>query len=415
MIWQIKDILNGFKERSGFSILTATIISRILSFISYWIALQLIDNTRLGFVIYAFTIVSFIIPFSGLGLHQSLIRFGALAKTVDEKNRMFIYVLKRGTLLSFLLVFLLIALVYIFNDFFLPYRFYLIILSLLIPSSFLIEILKILFRLKYQNRLFAIVEIVYNVLLVTLVLVLSYLYKELGYCIALVITPLATAMLFLTKLNLKSNVTPTRVNLSFWKYGIYASLSNVATQFLSVIDILLIGYLLKDTEMVTTYKYISLIPLSLVFLPRVFLTTDFVYLTENISDKKQTVKYIKNYLILFTLISFFSIVISFLLSKEILLLFDKGFIEFVHTFNTLILGVSGILILRGLYGNLLSAIGKASINYWIALIALLINILLNYYFIPIYGILGAAITSALLMWLTGLLSTLLFYRFYNKL
>ena len=63
----------------------------------------------------------------------------------------------------------------------------------------------------------------------------------------------------------------------------FASLSNVVTQLLFVIDILLIGYLLNDSEMVTNYKYISLVPLSLLFLPRAFMNADFVAFTENIN------------------------------------------------------------------------------------------------------------------------------------
>jgi O-antigen/teichoic acid export membrane protein len=63
---------------------------------------------------------------------------------------------------------------------------------------------------------------------------------------------------------------------------------------------------------------------------------------------------------------------------------------------------------------LLSAMGKASINFWIAIIAILLNLVLNYMLIPKYGIFGAAITSATLMWITSILSVLLFYYYYKK-
>ena len=78
-------------------------------------------------------------------------------------------------------------------------------------------------------------------------------------------------------------------------------------------------------------------------------------------------------------------------------------------------GISGIFMFRGLYGNLLSSIGKAHINYYIATIALLLNIVSNYYLIPKYGIRGAAITSALLMWFTGIASYVWFLYLYKKL
>ena len=79
------------------------------------------------------------------------------------------------------------------------------------------------------------------------------------------------------------------------------------------------------------------------------------------------------------------------------------------------IGICGILIFRGIFGNLLSSIGKAQINYYITSIALLLNIVSNNYFIPIYGIKGAAITTSILMWLTGIVSFIWFKILYKNL
>jgi len=417
MIKGVNDILKDFRHRSGLHILFATFIARIMSFFASWIALQLIEDTKLGLVIYAFTIISFIIPVSGLGLHQSLIRYSALLKEESHKNSLFIYVLKKGVFWSFFIVVLVIASSYIFSSFLIDSQLFVIILSLAIPTSFLLEIIKVQFRLNHQNRQFAMVEITYNIILVMMVFILSFTFKEVGYSVALVATPLMCSIIFFNKLNInfskhqKLSIT----DLSFWKYGFFSSLSNVATQFLSAIDILLIGYLLNQSELVTIYKYVALVPLALLFLPRVFLTTDFVNLTEKIFEKNYIKNYIKNYMILFTLISIIIGFFSFLFANQILLFFGPNFTLYSNSFLVLIFGVVGILIFRGLFGNLLSSIGKAHINYWIALTAILINLILNYNFIPIYGVFGAAMTSAILMWFTGIISMLMFFKYYSKL
>lgn len=417
MIKGVKDILKDFRHRSGLHILFATFIARIMSFFASWIALQLIEDTKLGLVIYAFTIISFIIPVSGLGLHQSLIRYSALLKEESHKNSLFIYVLKKGMFWSFFIVVLVIASSYIFSSFLIDSQLFVIILSIAIPTSFLLEIIKVQFRLNHQNRQFAMVEITYNIILVMMVFILSFTFKEVGYSVALVATPLMCSIIFFNKLNInfskhqKLSIT----DLSFWKYGFFSSLSNVATQFLSAIDILLIGYLLNQSELVTIYKYVALVPLALLFLPRVFLTTDFVNLTEKIFEKNYIKNYIKNYMILFTSISIIIGFFSFLFANQILLFFGPNFTLYSNSFLVLIVGVVGILIFRGLFGNLLSSIGKAHVNYWIALTAILINLILNYYFIPIYGVFGAAMTSAILMWFTGIISMLMFFKYYSKL
>jgi O-antigen/teichoic acid export membrane protein len=249
------------------------------------------------------------------------------------------------------------------------------------------------------------------------VFLLSYFYKELGYTIALLITPLLTSIFFFRKLkiNFSSYNKLSVIDFSFWKYGFFASLSNVLTQLLFVIDILLIGYLLEATAMVTNYRYISLIPFSLLFLPRVFIATDFVAFTEKIHNKKYILNYMKSYMLFFFSISVCMFFCSFLFAEQILSLLDTTFIKFVDTFLILMLGIVGIYIFRGLYGNLLSSIGKAHINYYISGTALILNLITNYFFIPKYGIKGAAITSAILMWLTGIASLIWFWYLYKKL
>jgi O-antigen/teichoic acid export membrane protein len=377
----------------------------------------LISNEELGVVLFAYNIIVFLIPISGFGLHQSLIRYGALLKEKEEKNSLFLYVLKKGLLASITLIALIII-----SSFFITFKFentqlYVIILSFIILPSFIFEITRAQFRLLHNNKYYAYTEFAHSIILLLSVFLLSYLFQETGYAIALLITPLITSLLFIKKLNIdfSSKIKLTITNFSFWKYGFFASLSNVLTQLLFVIDILLIGHLLEDTEMVTNYRYISLIPFSLLFLPRVFIATDFVTFTEKIYNKKYIFNYIKSYMLFFLMISCLILLISYLFAEQILTILDPNFTQFVDTFLILMIGITGIYIFRGLFGNLLSSIGKAHVNYYIASFALIINVITNYYLIPKYGIKGAAITSALLMWFTGIISLIWFLFLYKNL
>jgi len=166
--------------------------------------------------------------------------------------------------------------------------------------------------------------------------------------------------------------------------------------------------------LVTAYKYVSIIAFSLLFLPGILLTTDFVNLTERIYDKTYIANYSKNYHLFFVLFCLVTGLLFYPLSGFILSIFDSEYSQYTTTFLVLTGGVFGILILRGLYGNLLSALGKAQVNYWISFVALLINIPANYYLIPRYGILGAAITSASLMWFSSLTTFIIFKILHNK-
>ncbi len=412
----LKSYIQNFAARAGNYILSASIIARILSFVASWIALQLIPNKELGIVLFAYNIIVFIVPFGGFGLHQSLLRYGSLLKTKSEKNSLFRYTFFKGIWVTFILIFFIILAGFFVDFQFKNTKYYLAFLSITLLPMYLFELIKIQFRLHHKNKLFALTEIVFTVVLTISVLILSYYFKENGYAVALLLTPIISVLFFINqfKSDLFFKEKLTVINREFWNYGIFASLSNVVTQLLFVIDILLIGFLLNDAEMVTNYKYISLIPLSLLFLPRAFINTDFVTFTERIRDKKYIAKYIKSYLLLFTLLSIGFCIFFGLFADFILNLFDANFMQFKTSFLILIVGVCGILIFRGIFGNLLSSIGKAHINFYITSVALIFNVISNYYLIPKYGIKGAAITSASLMWFTGIVSAVLFWKLYNN-
>ena len=413
---QIKEYINGFINRSGSYVLFSTMAARVLSFLGSWIALQLIEAKELGVILFAYGIVQFIIPIGGFGLHQSLIRYGALLKSEDEKQQLFSYVLKKGIIASIVIILVLVGIGY-----FIPFQFdktygYFSILSLSILTVFILEIIKIQFRLQHKNRLYAITEFWYNIILTGLIFGLSYLFQGMGYIIALIVSPVLTALFFIKKLNVKLHIKNNLkiTNLSFWKYGFFGGLSSVVTQLLILIDIILIGYLIDDPVAVTNYRYISIIPFSLLFLPRVFITTDFVTFTEKIHQKDYINRYIKNYMWFFGVVSILLLLFSYFFAEQILYIFGVEYMNYADSFLILIMGIVGIYIFRGLFGNLLSSIGKIELNYYIISIAIVINVISNYYLIPLYGIKGAAITSAILMWFTGILSWLSFLYFFRK-
>lgn len=413
---QIKEYINGFINRSGSYVLFSTMAARVLSFLGSWIALQLIEAKELGVILFAYGIVQFIIPIGGFGLHQSLIRYGALLKSEDEKQQLFSYVLKKGILSSIAIILVLVGIGY-----FIPFQFdktygYFSILSLSILTVFILEIIKIQFRLQHKNRLYAITEFWYNIILTGLIFGLSYLFQGMGYIIALIVSPVLTSLFFIKKLNVKLQIKNSLkiTNLSFWKYGFFGGLSSVVTQLLILIDIILIGYLIDDPIAVTNYRYISIIPFSLLFLPRVFITTDFVTFTEKIHQKDYINRYIKNYMLFFGVVSILLLLFSYFFAEQILYIFGVEYMDYADSFLILIMGIVGIYIFRGLFGNLLSSIGKIELNYYIISIAIVINVISNYYLIPLYGIKGAAITSAILMWFTGILSWLSFLYFFRN-
>ncbi|MFD0993138.1 oligosaccharide flippase family protein [Tenacibaculum geojense] len=412
----IANFIQSFLKRAGSYIFAATIISRVLSFLSSWIAIQLIENKELGEVLFAWTIITFILPMVGLGLPQSLIRYGALNDDKNYKQQLLQFVIKKGTLASCILVIGLSVVGFVYPFSIKNTTTYLPLLAFSILPYFFLETIKIQYRLQHNNKKYAYVEIINHLLHVFLITALSSFYNAFGYALALLLTPTITVLFFISNSNiLKNNTTANLKNTKeLWRYGFFGGLSNLTSTLLFSIDILLIGSIMSKPEMVTNYKYISLIPFSMLFLPRVFITTDFVSFTEKITSKSYIFKYIKSYILLFLLTSIVFLSISLIFQHQLLSLLDSNLTTYSQSFIILCLGVCGILIFRGLYGNLLSAIGQVKINYYIAVIALIVNYFGNQYLIPKYGIMGAAITSAVLMWGTGIATLICFHFNYYK-
>ena len=410
----IKEFFSNFIYRSGSSVILATIISRLFSFSASWIALKLIPNKEFGTVIFSYNIILFILPFSGLGLYQSFIRYAPFLKRKKEKLKLFNYVLKRGIQASLLLILgiTIIALIW-------PYelngiRYYIILLSFILIPEYILQLLKIQFRVLHQNKKFASLEILYNFILVILVFIFCTLYEEKGYIIALLLAPTIAILFYFRKFRLKKTSKPSIVDYQFFKYGFFSGLTSVVSQLLISIDVLLIGILLINPKYVTDYKYISIIPMSMLFMSNAFMATDFVTITERILELKYIKNYIKNYIFIFSAISSVLIFISYFYAENLLSIFDTDFVLYKSSFFILTIGVSSILILRGLFGNLLCSIGQITVNLYISIVAILLNCAGNYYLIPIYGIKGAAITSASIMWLTSILSAISFYYLYRQ-
>ncbi len=415
MFHTLRQFISGFLSRSGSSVFIAMLSARVLSFLATWIALQLVNETDLGLVFYAYSFFTFLNPIGGLGLNHSFMRYAALHPDEAEKHNYFHYTLWKGIKIALGFIFLIFLLVFAIYRNQTDLMTYFMILSFNLLTIYIIELVKNYFRVFHQNKNYAGLEITYNFILVLLVLTLGFQFKAIGYSLALVLAPLLAVLIFLPKIKIqKQYQKPIERDGVFWKFAFYSGMAGVASQLLFNIDLIFIGNLMPNPVNVTHYKYVSLIPYSLLFIPSMFITADFVKLIEEAHDKAKIKTYINQFWTFFLVISLGVLMLAFVFPKLILSLFRADLEQYVLTFRILMVGVIGVLMFRGLFGNLLASIGKSHINFWIALGTLAVNALLNLYLIPKYGITGAAITSAIVMWTSGLLSYFLFNYYFNK-
>jgi O-antigen/teichoic acid export membrane protein len=415
MFHSIRQFIKGFLSRSGSSIFIAMLSARVMSFLASWIALQLINETDLGLVLYAYSFFTFLNPIGGLGLNHSFMRYAALHQDEAEKHNYFRYTLLKGIKIALGFILLLFLIVFVIYRNQTDLMTYFMILSFNLLGIYTIELVKNYFRVFHQNKNYAWLEITYNFLLVLLVVILGWKFKAIGYSLAIVLAPLLAVLVFLPRINIqKQYQKPKDTDKIFWKFAFYSGMAGVSSQLLFNIDLIFIGNMMQNPVFVTHYKYVSLIPYSLLFIPSMFITADFVKLIEESHDKVKIKTYINQFWTFFLVISLGVLILAFAFPKFILSLFRADLEQYVLTFRILMIGVLGVLLFRGLFGNLLASIGKSHVNFWIAIGTLAVNAVLNLFLIPKYGITGAAITSAIVMWTSGILSYGLFNYYFNK-
>ncbi len=392
---------------------------KVLGFLASLVVVRLLTSDIYGSISYAKSIIMMIQPFAGFGAMYSLLRFGSILSSDEEKNVLFRYSLTRGAFFSIFIIIFLFLFSCVYSLKIESARIYLVILSFFLLTESLFETLQSYKRIKKKNKEYAISNLINSSLAFSLSVVGVILFSGYGYAVASVITPLIVFILFYTKLEKEKlyfgNAFLDLDKKKFWFYGFNVGLGSIAGQILYSLDIFLIGLLLADSKIVALYKVATIIPYNLIFIPMSFMVTDFVLIAENFKDVKFLKSQAKKYVILFSVLVIVILIPIYLFSKPLIkIIFGSNYENSYQIARVLIIGIAGGFVFRIPFGNILGALGKAHWNVFNAYCMLFINILLDYFFIIKYGAIGAAYATSIIMWASGIVSFSMFLWYITK-
>jgi len=384
-------------------------LARLANFLVSLIIIRLLPKEEFGWVAYGITILSFLIPFTGFGLHQGFLRYGSLLKGQLDKKRLFWFSLRWGLAAILLMTLLLWALTPLLSQNLPQASIYIMILTGQLWSLYLFMLVQMYVRIIHLNQIYASMDAWKSGTVFVLCIAGSFLFGGVGYVLGLVLAPLIVALYFMQKVHLFQAIPaqfPSTISTwEYTRYGLLTSLSNILSQLLYAVDILLIGNLLESSELVAQYKATNIIPFSLAMIPLAIMATDFVKLSRSSQHDKAYVKeFYWNYLKLFSLLSIGIAVVFYFGAPYFLLLFGPEYAGYESLMHLFTLGMIGGILFRIPLGNILSAIGWPQVNALISFLILVINLIASYFMILEYGIYGAAAVTASLMWLSGLIS-----------
>ncbi len=412
------EYIQTFLRRKGLWMLFANGLTKILGFVSVMVVTRLTTESEFGAYSYAFNIIAALVPFMGFGAYQAFLRFSAEARGQNEKKELYRYAFSRGMFFSVLLVLMLTLFSpWICNE--LPNSiasFRIVVFTIL--TTLLMEYVKSYARAIHLNEISARIDIYYSIILLSTAVALISVLGIVGYALAVTLSPMLAVLFYLNKLGLLRLQwkAANKVSAEFWRYGIFTTVGALLAQMFYAVDIYLIGSFSGDDAVsVAIYRIAVIIPIATLVLPVSVAATDFVRNAQRASDRRALRDYIIHYwktfgvlsvIVLFTISGF----ASFLLG-----LFGEQYKEGAEVMRIYLIGSVGAHLLRVPFGNLLSAVGKASWNTYINGVVLLFTLFLCGFLLPLYGIKGAAIAMAIMTWVSGILNASAFWLYWRGL
>lgn len=407
--------LQNFLKNKGQYIFLSLLIGKICAFLTSIFIIKLLptdDFGKMSIVAAVFTLFS---SSTGLGSHQSLLRFGSISRDEKSKQRLSSYLLRQGLVYQLLLtvVFLFASLFYInkYEDIFLIFIFF----SLRFIGFYFFNFIQSQLRINDKNRSFARLNNVFSIFGLTITLVLTYFFQLKGYLFAIALSPFISLFWYKNvQFRLKNDFTDFS-SKEIWRYAFHTSGTTFLSDALFSVDILLLGFLLNETY-VADYRVSIFIPSNVTFLALTFMQSDFPVLAKNYTNKIFLKKYISGYYRFFIPVCFCIFMVCFFFSEDILKIFFKEnyadnsllFIIFMFTFLMNVL-------FRNLYGNLMSAVGKMAINTLTSLVSLLLLLFLAFILVPKYYVLGMTISVSVTLIFSGFLLAYFFYKYLKEL
>lgn len=410
----LKEFIRNFFSNKGQYVFMSLLIAKICGFISSVVTVRLLSQENYGVITIVASVFAVFTTFSGFGSTQGLLRFGALSNDDDEKNKLNQYFFYKGFLYQIFLsvIFLISSLFFVkkYEDILMIFGFF----TIRLIGFYFFNHIQSYFRIHYNNKSFSVVNNFVNILGVILLVFFTYFFGLKGYLLAITITPFLSLYWFF-KLKIFSFTKIKLDNKELWQYSFHAVITAFFSDFLFSLDILLLGFLMNENA-VASYKVAIILPSNLTFLAVSMLQADFPKLAQQSANKSFIKNYIKNYYKIFIPICGLIFGVGFIFSKEILVFFfGKTYSNQAETFTLLLIAFLMNMLLRNLYGNLLSAVGMMKSNTITSIITLLVLLGSAFILVPKFQILGMGISVLFAMVFSGILAFAFFINYLKKL
>lgn len=418
----IRSKIKKLYETGFFHIFSSNVVNKILLFCNGIFIVRVLSKESFGVYSYSQNLLSIFLLFSGLGINNGLLQFASKSNE-EEKNEIFKFTFRLGIIINIILTGIVIFYCIFCNFKIKEGKEILLYMSGFPIFTIIIDSFLIYWRAELKNKEMSVLSTINTLSTVIFMIIGGYLYELKGVILGKYIGFILVILVIL-KYNsfekIKQYLKKSKINFSLKKeiikYSLAAQVNNSIISFIHMIDILSIGILIGDKNILATYKTANIIPFGLEFIPAAIMIYIYPYFARN-NKNIQWIKenYIKVLKILIG-INFIIVIINLYFGKMIVInIFGKEYLDSIRIFNILCIGYFFTGSFRVLGANILFALQKPKYNIYSSIIASISNIFLNIFLIKKYGSIGAAYATLAIFAIWSILVNLFIYKtFKNK-
>ena len=399
--------------KKGFGhVFIGTFLNKGIAMISSVIVARIIDKIEYAYLSYSETLYGYLILFAGLGMSSGLLKVCS-GKTTGLQDKAYLsYAAKWGAGFEALIT---ICLIIICTTVTLPFpeaRFY-IISTALYPAVYSIyDTLVCYIRAKQKNILFARLNVLYSLLTCVFSIILVLWINAIGIVIAryLVLICIGAIALFSIKNSFTTQDCSTiskSEKRSFWIMSLSLMAANIFSGMMPFNENLLISNLIADEVTTANFRVASLFPQLLLLVSQALMIYFFPIVSEMDNHGADTVT-IKKYIIKIGILNFVLVIFSLLIG----IVLTPFLISFFYTqkYADAIPIAYLLWIMRGINAairivpmNMLIAVRAYKFNLIMSAFSAFIQLLLDWYFIKHFGIVGVAYGTIAVYLISGII------------
>lgn len=412
MVNKVDGLIGTLKNTGFFSVFMSNIFSKILSFFGGVIIVRILSKNDYGLYTYVMNCYSMLFILNDFGCNVAMIQFRSENhKNTKLYNGYFIFPFKCALLFSVVASILLVI-----SPLFFPFKQE--DAQVLTQCLFLLPVFTTIntflqsnLRVEMQNKKFAILNVLQVVFHYGYILPMSFLGGIRGAVVsnyAVAISVLLMSVMISRKFlrfDWREKTLDSKHKKHFLKYAFASQLNNSIGALLNLFDVFLIGVVIADNEVISSYKVASTIPQALLFIPNSILIYAGPLFARNIGNKTWIRRNFNRMVAGCIAVNGMISLMCILLAQSIITyIFGNEYSDAVSCFNILMIS----FFLQGTFqipsANIIYTQHKVRMNIAITIVSNILNCILDVWLIHYYGSIGAAIATLLVSSVTSIMA-----------